>query len=161
MAGNIGPILLGLGAAFLLMRKKDEGGYGHSDGGPAFGGTDPGGSSACHLLDGIWAPSTSPADSALNAIDPETGAPYTQKDNLKVLPFTLEGFVAARTLLLEQYNMSPRPEDDVVIFMTEKNLTAHISGGCPWASPKSWTPRMQHIHDAIAVLYDEIKKHNA
>jgi hypothetical protein len=145
MAKNIAPLLLGAGALYLLMSGKKGNGAPAASGGFS---TDAGGTSPCHLLEGIWAPAMPAAQSGLSGI--------TSNAKLLSLPLTPEGFQKADSFMLSYSTANPELDKDIVVFQAEKHLTEGMD--CPWGQPTQWTPRMSQVHNALNVLYDEAVK---
>lgn len=149
MASNIGPIILGLGAAFLFLRKKDSSVNGNGNGteAPDTGwNVPPGGTSPCHLLPGIYAIANPKETSPLAAI---TTAPQ-----LVILSITPEAFQHADQFFQGYFSSlgGQEPDEGMAVLAAEVDLTEGL--GCPWDSPADWTPRMQHVHNALVAMFN-------
>jgi len=159
MATNMGPIILGLGAAFLFLRKKDSSANGDTDigrGDPedwsqgGYGGGTPEGDSPCQVLEGIWAPVGMGANSPLAAV--------TSNVNLRNLPLTLEAFEAADLEFQSFFQANPElkannmGDHDLgsIAGVIQERLTEDL--GCPWGNPEQWTNRMQHLNGAVNMM---------
>lgn len=159
MALNLAPILLGLGAFWLLAKKDDSG----------LSRDVPPAGSPCYELEGIYQfrDSSKPADALTGTQDP----------NLKFLPLTQAAFDSIRPYIVNHFSnnidavlkfadqvIAPSPMAafnegitavrDQVILQTEKHVTAHVAGGCPWGKRSAWSSKMELVHGAIRKLYD-------
>jgi len=149
MASNIGPIILGLGAAFLFLRKKDSSVNGNGNGTEApdagWGGDTAGGTSSCDLLTGVWAQSNPPATSPLSDI---TTAP-----ELRILPLTPGAFQKADDFFRNYFNGlgGGQPDKGLAVLSAASQLTQGL--GCPWTKADDWTPRMHNVHAALGVMF--------
>lgn len=139
---NIFPIIAGLGAVYFLMSKKGGSGIGRGD--PSDWSEDglagPGGSTPCHLLDGIWSPPHS-SSSPIAAV--------TENPTLLALPLTLDAFSKADQYFLN--NPSADASGDDVVHHVQVLLTEGL--GCDWSKLANWTPRMKQLHNALITLY--------
>ena len=152
MATHMGPIILGLGAAFLFLRKKDSSANGNGTNGNGAEAANtgwnvpPGGTSECHLLEGIYATANPKATSPLAAI---TSAP-----KLVILSITPEAFKEADLHFHNYFNGldGQEPDEGAAVLAAELHLTKHL--GCPWTKPDDWTPRMHHIHNALVTMFN-------
>jgi hypothetical protein len=146
MANNIGPIILGLGAAFLLMKSKDSKSSGGSTSDGGFGTSPPDGDSACHVLQGIWAQATPGTSSPLTK--------FTDNPNLTFLPLTPEAYEEAENYFIQwvEANTADAQNDSVnPAYAAAGVLTEGL--GCPWSKGSDWTSRMTQVYNALEKLY--------
>lgn len=147
MASNIGPIILGLGAAFLFLRKKDSSANGNGTEAPDAGwNVPPGGTSPCHMLDGIYAQANPAATSPLAAI---TTAP-----ELVILSITPQAFQEADIFFQSYFSGlgGAEPDEGMAVMGAESHLTKGM--GCPWSKPDDWTPRMKSLNAALTAMFN-------
>jgi len=153
---NIAPLLLGLGAAFLFLRKKDtSAGTGDTGSKPAPDtgwGVEGTGTTPCDLLLGIWAEANGPATSPLAIAN----GGFTTNPKLVVLTLTPDAFKAADLFFMDhiQKNGMDGPEAEAVaVFAALKHITSGLN--CNWAMPDHYTPRMKQVERSLVTLYRE------
>lgn len=153
---KMGPILLGLGAAALLLRSK-KGGSGTPTEGHGGFSVDPKGDTPCHILAGIWAPVPIAGQGPL--------AEITSIPRLQILTLTPDAFQEADAFFQAFYTEHADSPDAADLFdptgmayTTARHLTQDLD--CPWSKQSQWTPRMKDVYTALKVFLEEGNKAN-
>ena len=147
MANNVAPILLGLGAAYLLMGKKKKGTSTNGGSGGGFGTAPVDGDTPCHVLNGVWAPATPGNQSPLAAL--------TDKPELMFLPLTPEAYQEFETFFIEWVAANTavaQADSETPIIFALQHVTKNM--GCDWLNPGAWTGRMSQVFNAVEKMYD-------